>query len=532
MSENNTTIEAQTDNEVIITTNSDKEFKTTIEAQMDNEVIIITNSAQEFNTLAQYTAFIRYTNNPIGVVSEFETTLLNEIDTPEKDKTLKVKEIYLCFTDVSDEGEVYRTFNEESFIAEKFKKLGIAAQSVCIDAHKKSLQIPSIYDVKNSEELEKYVNKLMNSQKDKRNSVEIGFIKNRKPFFMQEQHKRADMTPITTGYKSLDKILGGLHAGLYVLTGASSLGKTALMTNIAECLALQKKYVLYYSLEMKESNLISRGISRRMYLENEEKSLGFKDIENGCIYAKKSKYSNDGELLDNYEVAEDFYFNKIGEYLTICEANLLSTSHSDVREKANLIKDFTGQSPIIIVDYLQQMSSCEDKMDANKTAIIESNIIGLKQLSKDLDTPLLVISSLSRADALEAISMKSFAQNSMIEYKAEVCLGLALEVIHSEDFKVLKSISEKRMLVNESLAEKTRTVRLSVVKNRFGIAFGDVLMSYTPKFNMYEECKSVDINKIEKTKQDVKEGKKQVEHIGSNSFEQVDVVDIDMDKLF
>ena len=147
----------------------------------------------------------------------------------------------------------------------------------------------------------------------------------------------------------------------------------------------------------------------------------------------------------------------------------------------------TGQSPVIIVDYLQQMTSATNP-DALKATIIEQNIAGLKQISKDFETPVIVISSLSRADVLEPISMQSFAHTSAIEYTADVCMGLALEMVYTEKFIATKNLADKRMLIKEAISESTRAIRLSLVKNRLGVASKDILMNYIPRNNTYLEC--------------------------------------------
>ena len=112
----------------------------------------------------------------------------------------------------------------------------------------------------------------------------------------------------------------------------------------------------------------------------------------------------------------------------------------------------------------------------------------LKQISKTFETAVIVISSLSRADVLEPISQQSFAHTSSIEYTADVCMGLALEMIYSEQFIGTKNLADKRLLIKEAIAEDTRTIRLSIVKNRLGVASKDILMNYKPKFNSYSEC--------------------------------------------
>ena len=59
---------------------------------------------------------------------------------------------------------------------------------------------------------------------------------------------------IPTGFSNLDKILeGGLYEGLYIVGAISSLGKTTLITQIADQIAEAGEDVLIFSLEMARS---------------------------------------------------------------------------------------------------------------------------------------------------------------------------------------------------------------------------------------------------------------------------------------
>ena len=454
--------------------------KTGLENIINENVVIITNDTRKLNVFAEHELTCIYTSNTLNTVEE-----IKNLKSKEESKNYNIKEIYLCLTEEDpNTGNYYRKFKEESFIAEKLNKIGIETKSIHIDAYKKDLQIPSVFGATNKELLTEYLRQVKESYKQKLNDVEKSFIKNRRALFRQEQFKKLDSRKIKTGFNELDKAFsGGLEEGLYVLTGGSSVGKTAFATNLAENIAAQKQNVLYFSLEMKESNLISRGIARQMYKKNQDTTVTYKDIETGRVFACSNKDE------DEYAAAEDFYFEKIGEYLTIEEGNLLSTSHIDIYNKAKMIRDMTAQSPVIIVDYLQQMTSATNP-DTVKSIIIEQNIAGLKQISKDFETAVIVISSLSRADALEPISQQSFAHTSAIEYTADVCLGLALELIYSEKFTTTKSLADKRLLVKEAIAENPRLIRLSIVKNRLGVASKDILMNYIPSNNAYLECPS------------------------------------------
>ena len=359
-------------------------YTSTITDLKDKEVLVITNNIKELTVFLEHNLYCIFTKNTLDTVN-----LIQKIATKEDGRNCNIKEIYVCLTEEDFFNELYyRKYKEESFVIEKINQVGIEGKSIQIDAYKKELQIPSVFEKTNKELLSEYLNSVKESYKNKLNDVEKSFIKNRFSLFRHSQFKKLDSSKISTGFDELDKAFqGGLEEGLYVLTGGSSVGKTAFVTNIAENIAAQKQNVLYISLEMKESNLISRGIARELHKKNDKITVGYKDIESGRVFSHSDKD------IEEYTKAENYYFNEIGQYLTIYEGNLLTTSHVDVFNKAKLIRDMTGQAPVVIVDYLQQMTSATNP-DAIKSTIIEQNIAGLKQLSKTFETACLLRSNL------------------------------------------------------------------------------------------------------------------------------------------
>ena len=73
---------------------------------------------------------------------------------------------------------------------------------------------------------------------------------------------RAAKGAIKTGFNSLDKLLsGGLYSGLYLIGGGTSVGKTAVMLQIADQIAAGGHDVLYLSLEMGEVAVLFRNMT-------------------------------------------------------------------------------------------------------------------------------------------------------------------------------------------------------------------------------------------------------------------------------
>lgn len=100
------------------------------------------------------------------------------------------------------------------------------------------------------------------------------------------------------------------------------------------------------------------------------------------------------------------------------------------------------------------------------------NMRGLAQLSKDYNTPVVVISSKNRSGR-NTRALQSLAGSSEIEYSAAVVMFLDIDASSDEEREFFK-------------AQAVRPVRLSIVKNRFGV-FGDVPLWFRAAENRFQE---------------------------------------------
>ncbi|WP_026023500.1 toprim domain-containing protein [Lysinibacillus boronitolerans] len=111
-----------------------------------------------------------------------------------------------------------------------------------------------------------------------------------------------EFQPISTGMPKFDMALGGgLFPGLYILGGATSLGKTAFLHQIAEQVATAGTPVYYFSFEMSRIELLSRSISRLSFLSNPTAGLTDAEVRTG------KNFTTVASLLKEYEpVAKRF----------------------------------------------------------------------------------------------------------------------------------------------------------------------------------------------------------------------------------
>ncbi|MEA2391652.1 MAG: replicative helicase [Solirubrobacteraceae bacterium] len=190
--------------------------------------------------------------------------------------------------------------------------------------------------------------------------------------------EKTALTGTPSGFKELDEITGGFQPGnLIVLAARPSMGKSALVTNIAENAALQHgRPVALFSLEMSEAELAQRFIASQARVK--------------------------GELLRKGKA--ESHWPKINDASQrLASAPLFVDDSSDigileVRAKARRLhaqQQARGGLGLIIVDYLQLMRA-DGRIESRVQQVGEMSR-GLKILARELEVPVIALSQLSRA---------------------------------------------------------------------------------------------------------------------------------------
>lgn len=279
---------------------------------------------------------------------------------------------------------------------------------------------------------------------------------------------------IPTGFKTLDAVLdGGLYEGLYIVGAISSLGKTTLITQIADQIAQAGQDVLIFSLEMARAEIMAKSISRHT-LQTVLATGG--DIRN----AKTTRGITTGKRYEGYNRTERELINSsILEYSKYAQHIYISEGVGDIgaeqiRETVKRHTLFTGNTPVVVIDYLQILAPAEpratDKQNTDK-AVME-----LKRISRDFKTPVIGISSFNRANYREAVTMEAFKESGAIEYSSDVLIGLQLKGAGKKDFDA-----------NEAKKKSPREIELVILKNRNGSTGDKLGFRYYPLFNYFEE---------------------------------------------
>ena len=296
----------------------------------------------------------------------------------------------------------------------------------------------------------------------------------------------------STGFESLDKVLdGGLYSGLYCIGAISSLGKTTFCLQIADNLAQAGHDVLLFSLEMSREELMSKSISRLTYTINREKggeqlnAKTTRGIMTGRRYAAYNQEERQliGEAIEAYSEYAKQIFISVG---------MGNIGINEIRERIEQHKRQTGRAPIVIIDYLQIIAPTDphftDKQNTDK-AVLE-----LKRISRDLETPIIGISSFNRDNYKEPVNLASFKESGAIEYSSDVLIGLQYLGMDYEagDGKDKGGARTKRLaelfddMNTKGRQGKSQPVQVKILKNRNG-SKGDAVLDFYPMFNYFEE---------------------------------------------
>lgn len=288
-------------------------------------------------------------------------------------------------------------------------------------------------------------------------------------------YKKGGIKKISTGFPQLDKkIGGGLYSGLYVVGAGSSIGKTTFIQQIADNIAEKGKKVLFFSLEMGKNEMLSKTIIRELYKKNSNLEIGSRDLLNGVF--NENIWD---ELVNNAD-----NINKITENIYYIEGTF-ETTIKDIVNISTKFKEIYGQAPVIIIDYLQVIAPINSRLGDKQN--VDMNISELKRLSRNLDTPVIAISSVNRQNYLSYIDFQSFKESGSIEYGADVVIGLQLNAIHEITQMRESQLNEKREVYNKAKSETPREVEIVILKNRYGSATGTHNYEYEPKYNLFVE---------------------------------------------
>jgi replicative DNA helicase len=227
---------------------------------------------------------------------------------------------------------------------------------------------------------------------------------------------KTSLTGTPSGFKDIDEMTGGFQPGnLVVLAARPSMGKSALVANIAENASLAGHAVALFSLEMSESELAQRFIASQAKIHGE-------DLRRGKVPASK-------------------WPTILGACQKLSDAPLFIDDSSDtgvleVRAKCRrLHAQVPGGLGLVIVDYLQLMRA-EGRIE-NRVEQVAQMSRGLKGLARELEVPVIALSQLSRQVEQRGGDKKpilsDLRESGAIEQDADVVMFIYREEYYDHD---------------------------------------------------------------------------------------------------
>ncbi len=255
---------------------------------------------------------------------------------------------------------------------------------------------------------------------------------------------------VNSGYKSLDGMLAGFKPGeLIILAARPSMGKTAFALNLLTNVSLkQQKSVVIFSLEMSSESIVDRIMSEVAKVPMHKITKW--DLTN-------EDFAQMGEAMEMLGGSQIFIDDKWGLTVPVLKSKLRKLKI----EKKTL--------DLVIIDYLQLMHATT--FVGNRVQEISEISRGLKELSKELEVPIIALSQLSRAVEQRVDKkpqLSDLRESGAIEQDADAVL-----MLHREDYY-------------DPETDKKWVTDVCVRKNRNG-AVGEVILHFEKEIMKFTE---------------------------------------------
>ena len=227
----------------------------------------------------------------------------------------------------------------------------------------------------------------------------------------------SDITGTATGFADLDRMTSGLQPGdLIIVAGRPSMGKTAFSINIAENVAMDSKLpVAIFSMEMGATQLAMRMLGSVGKLNQHDLRTGrLQDDDWGRLTQALGKLNDAPIYID--------------------ESAALSAL--DLRARSRRLHRQNNGLGLIVVDYLQLMSSNAGKASENRATEITEISRSLKAQAKELHEPVIALSQLNRSLEQRPNKrpvMSDLRESGAIEQDADLILFIYRDEVYNSD---------------------------------------------------------------------------------------------------
>ena len=235
---------------------------------------------------------------------------------------------------------------------------------------------------------------------------------------VQELYDRdnpSDVTGVPTGFVDLDAKTSGLQpSDMIILAGRPAMGKTSLALNMAEHVAVDCHLpVAIFSMEMPGTQLASRFISSIGRIDQHKLRTGRLGDEDWQRLTTAMGKLYDAPLF----IDETPGLNPI-----------------DLRARARRLSRQCGKLGLIIIDYLQLMTSTRDS--DNRAAELSEISRSVKSLAKELNVPIVALSQLNRSLEQRPNKrpvMSDLRESGAIEQDADIIMFIYRDEVYNPD---------------------------------------------------------------------------------------------------
>ncbi|MFA6133303.1 MAG: replicative DNA helicase [Phycisphaerae bacterium] len=264
-----------------------------------------------------------------------------------------------------------------------------------------------------------------------------------KTFESLQENDGQMVTGLASGYTPLDEMTSGFQAGdMIILAARPSMGKTSLLLNLAENMAvLDKAPVAIFSLEMSKEQLAQRLLASHARYDLRQMRRGMISAED---WTRLQLAAGDLEQAPMY----------------IDDSPLLTILQ--LRAKARRLAA-AHQVKCIFLDYLQLMTY-SGRADSRQEQITEISR-GIKALARELKIPIICAAQLNRGPTdrpTHRPRMSDLRESGSIEQDADV-----VTLLHCEDYYHKGDDAYAPTGLTELIVEKQRNGPTGVVKLTF-----------------------------------------------------------------
>ena len=263
------------------------------------------------------------------------------------------------------------------------------------------------------------------------------------------QNRESAYTGLATGFRDLDDLTSGLQPGnLIVIAARPGVGKSSLAMNMARNVAVDTHPVAVFSLEMSRYEIGMRLLcaeARVPWDRIRSKRVGPQDWSN-VVHAAEVLHDAPLHIVDAGNV------------------NIV-----DIRAKARRMRTSRKGLSLIIVDYMQLMTSPNARRPDNRQQEVAEISRSLKLLAKELSIPVVALSQLNRnpeARADKRPQLSDLRESGAIEQDSDIVM-----FIHRDD----------------SDPEKKREAEIIISKHRNGPT-GSIKLQFEPSLTQFRNA--------------------------------------------